>query len=136
MELLQVEPRMLTVVSCTITDTTYLQLNMEATALDFGMRQFCHLFGSASIQVVTDHHILVSLWKFRRQLVSQIQCIPLSHHEIEHHICYDISRLMSNESCMSLCSVPCFHVLFVHADNLCFTYIRLVVISHQTLVTK
>ena len=77
------------VASRTTTDTEkkYSQLDLEASAVDFGLRQFRHLLvGGPSVQVVTDHQPLVSLWKSRRKLSSRIERILLRHQDIDHHV--------------------------------------------------
>ena len=84
------------VASRTTTDTEkkYSQIDLEATAVDFGLRQFRHLLvGGPSVQVVTDHQPFVSLWKSKRKLSLRIEHIPLRHQDIDHQVIWQKGQI-------------------------------------------
>ena len=71
--------------STTKAEKNYSQLDLEATAVDFGLQQFRHiLVGGPSVTVVTDHQPLVSLWNSQRKPSSHIERILLQHQDINH----------------------------------------------------
>ena len=66
-------------------EKNYSQLDLEATAMDFGLRQFRHiLVGGPPVTVVTDHQPLVSLWNSQRKPSSRIERTLLRHQDINH----------------------------------------------------
>ena len=66
-------------------EKNYSQLDLEATAVDFGLRQFRYiLVGGPPVTVVTDHQPLVSLWNSQRKPSSHIERILLRHQDINH----------------------------------------------------
>ena len=66
-------------------EKNYSQLDLEATAVDFGLRQFQHiLVGGPPVTVVTDHQPPVSLWNSQRKPSSRIERILRRHQDINH----------------------------------------------------
>ena len=77
------------IASRTTTDAekNYSQLDLEATAIDFGLRQFRHiLVGGPPATIVTDQQPLVSLWTSKRKPPSRIERILLRHQDINHRV--------------------------------------------------
>ena len=68
-------------------EKNYSQLDLEATAIDFGLRQFRHiLVGGPQTTIVTDQQPLVSLWTSKRKPPSRIERILLRHQDINHRV--------------------------------------------------
>ena len=77
------------IASRTTTDAekSYSQLDLEATAIDFGLRQFRQiLVGGPPATIVTDQQPLVSLWTSKRKPPSRIERILLRHQDINHRV--------------------------------------------------
>ena len=77
------------IASRTTTDAekNYSQLDLEATAIDFGLCQFRHiLVGGPPVTVITDQQPLVSLWTSKRKPPSRIERILLRHQDINHRV--------------------------------------------------
>eukprot|EP00794_Sanderia_malayensis_P005122 gene5123-5770_t len=77
------------IASRTTTDAekNYSQLDLEAIAIDFGLRKFRHiLVGGPPVTVITDHQPLVSLWTSKRKPPSRIERILLRHKDINHRV--------------------------------------------------
>ena len=77
------------IASRTTTDAekNYSQLDLEATAIDFGLRQFRHiLVGGPPVTIITDQQPLVSLWTSKRKPLSRIERILLRHQDINHRV--------------------------------------------------
>ena len=77
------------IASRTTTDAekNYSQLDLEATAIDFGLRQFRHiLVGGPPATIITDQQPLVSLWTSKRKPPSRIERILLRHQDINHRV--------------------------------------------------
>ena len=71
----------------TTAEKNYSQLDLETTAIDFGLRQFRHiLVGGPPVSVITDQQPLVSLWTSKRKPPSQIERILLRHQDINHRV--------------------------------------------------
>lgn len=69
----------------TAAEKNYSQLDLEATAIDFGLRQFRHILaGGPQVTVVTDQQPLQSLWKSKRKPSARIERILLRHQDINH----------------------------------------------------
>ena len=69
------------------TEKEYSQLDLETTAVDFGLRQFHHLLvGGPQVKVVTHQQPLVSLWNSKRKLSSRIERILLRHQDVNHQL--------------------------------------------------
>ena len=63
----------------------YSQLDLEATAIDFGLRLFRHILtGGPQVTVVTDQQPLQSLWRSKSKPSSTIERILLRHQDINH----------------------------------------------------
>ena len=68
-------------------EKNYSQLDLEATAIDFGLRRFRHiLVGGPQVVVVTDQQPLESLWKSKRKPSARIERILLRHQDINHRV--------------------------------------------------
>ena len=68
----------------TAAEKNYSQLDLEATAIDFGLRQFRHILaGGPQVTVVTDQQPLQSLWRSKRKPSARIQRILLPLCRIE-----------------------------------------------------
>ena len=69
----------------TAAEKNYSQLDLEATAIDFGLRQFRHILaGGTQITVVTDQQPLQSLWRSKKKPSARIERILLRHQDINH----------------------------------------------------
>ena len=63
----------------------YSQLELEATAIDFGLSQFCHILaGGPKVTVVTDQQPLQSLWTSKRKPSARMDRLLLRHQDINH----------------------------------------------------
>ena len=75
----------LTSQTTTATEKNYSQLDLEVTAIDFGLRQFRHIVaGGPQITVVTDQQPLQSLWRSKKKPSARIERILLRHQDINH----------------------------------------------------
>ena len=71
----------------TVVERKYAQLDLEALAVDFGLRRFQHyLIGGPPTTIVTDHQPLESLWKTNRRLSLRLERIQLRHQHINYTI--------------------------------------------------
>jgi len=71
----------------TTAEKNYSQLDLEATAIDFGLRKFRHiLVGGPPVSIITDQQPLVSLWTSKRKPPSRIERILLRHQDINHRV--------------------------------------------------
>ena len=69
----------------TTAEKNYSQLDLEATAVDFGLRRFRHiLIGGPQVVVITDQQPLESLWKSKKKPSARIERILLRHQDINH----------------------------------------------------
>ena len=67
----------------TQTEQKYAQLDLEALAMDFGLRRFQHyLIGGPNTTIITDHQPLESLWKSNRKVSIRLERIQLRHQHI------------------------------------------------------
>lgn len=74
----------------TNTEKRYPQLNLEALAVDFGLRRLRqYLIGNPKVRVHSDHKPLVSIFRNRRQGSVRIEHIKLRHQDVDyvlHHL--------------------------------------------------
>ena len=81
-------------VSCASRATTpverrYHQLDLEALAVDFGLRRFRHyLVGGPQVTVVTDHKPLVSIFRNTRRGSVRTDRIKLRHQDMSYKVVY------------------------------------------------
>ena len=81
-------------VSCASRATTpverrYHQLDLEALAVDFGLRRFRHyLVGGPQVSVVTDHKPLVSIFRNTRRGSVRTDRIKLRHQDMSYKVVY------------------------------------------------
>ena len=65
----------------------YPQIDLEATAVDLGLRRFQeYCVGAENIQVVTDHRPLKAIVADKRLGSFRIDCTKLWHQDIEYNI--------------------------------------------------
>jgi hypothetical protein len=68
-------------------ESRYPQLDLEALAIDFGLRRFrFHLVGSPEIDVITDHKPLEAIFRNRRQGSIRTERIKLRHQDIRYRV--------------------------------------------------
>ena len=69
----------------TAAEKNYSQLGLEATAIDFGLCQFCHILaGGPQVTVITDQQPLQLLWRPKKKPSARIERILLHHQNINH----------------------------------------------------
>ena len=69
----------------TATEKNYSQLDLEATAIDFGLRQFRQILaGGPQVTVVTVQQPLQPLWRSTRKPLARIERILLRHQDMDH----------------------------------------------------
>eukprot|EP00112_Aurelia_sp_Birch-Aquarium-sp1_P010952 Seg2314.7 transcript_id=Seg2314.7/GoldUCD/mRNA.D3Y31 product="Transposon Tf2-3 polyprotein" pseudo=true protein_id=Seg2314.7/GoldUCD/D3Y31 len=67
------------------TEAKYAQLELEALAIDFGLRRFHHyLVGGPITTVITDHQPLEAIWKSERKTSLRLERIQIRHQHINY----------------------------------------------------
>ena len=76
----------------------YSQQDLEATTIDFGLRQFRHILaGGPQVTVVTDQQPLQSFWTSKRKPSARIERILLCHPNLNHCVVWkQIAELCLN----------------------------------------
>ena len=87
-DIMSAEPIAFASRTTTPAESRYPQLDLEAMALDFGMRRFCnYIVGSPKeIILVTDHKPLCSVFNGKRQGSIRTERIKMRHQDI----CYQV----------------------------------------------
>ena len=68
-------------------ESRYPQLDLEALAIDFGMRRFrLHLVGAPESLIITDHKPLEAIFKNKRQGSIRSERIKLRHQDIRYRV--------------------------------------------------
>ena len=71
----------------TLVEARYPQLDLEALAVDYGLRRFrFYLVGGTQVTVFTDHKPLVSIFKNVRKGSSRTEKIKLRHQDLQYKI--------------------------------------------------
>ena len=68
-------------------ENRYPQLDLEALAIDFGMRRFkLHLVGAPEVTIITDHKPLEAIFRNKRQGSIRSERIKLRHQDIRYKV--------------------------------------------------
>ena len=72
----------------------YPQLDLEALAIDFGMRRFrLHLVGAPEVTIITDHKPLEAIFRNKRQGSIRSERIKLRHQDIRYKVIWRDGKL-------------------------------------------
>lgn len=83
----EAKPVLMTSRATTAVESRYPQLDLEALAIDFGLRRFrYYLIGGPRVNVVTDHKPLISIFSNVRAGSIRVDRIKLRHQDIDYQV--------------------------------------------------
>ena len=98
-------------------ESRYPQLDLEALAVDYGLRRFrFYLVGGPTVQVLTDHKPLVSIFKNIRKGSSRTDKIKLRHQDLQYEVVWKKGKL-NKADYLSRHAVPWEDVPSVEKDE-------------------